>query len=154
MVDQEWNVLVEKVTSGRNLFLFPEGTFNQDGYLNQIKRGVYFIRTKIKDIHFISFTLTYDYISAKKTQLHIAYGETFDISENASNDEVTNIVKEKLGKNYVVTSGNLLSMILMRLGTETTVGKEILFKRLQNFADEIKKKGKKSMFPENCSALI
>ncbi|AXR62741.1 1-acyl-sn-glycerol-3-phosphate acyltransferase [Leptospira mayottensis] len=143
MVDQEWNVLVEKVTSGRNLFLFPEGTFNQDGYLNQIKRGVYFIRTKIKDIHFISFTLTYDYISAKKTQLHIAYGETFDISENASNDEVTNIVKEKLGKNYVVTSGNLLSMILMRLGTETTVGKEILFKRLQNFADEIKKKGKK-----------
>ncbi|EMF81100.1 hypothetical protein LEP1GSC188_3540 [Leptospira weilii serovar Topaz str. LT2116] len=143
MVDQEWNVLVEKVTSGRNLFLFPEGTFNQDGYLNQIKRGVYFIRTKIKDVHFISFTLTYDYISAKKTQLHIAYGETFDISENASSDEVTNIVKEKLGKNYVVTSGNLLSMILMRLGTETSVGKEILFKRLQNFADEIRKKGKK-----------
>ncbi|MGQ2872790.1 1-acyl-sn-glycerol-3-phosphate acyltransferase, partial [Leptospira santarosai] len=62
MVDQEWNVLVERVTSGRNLFLFPEGTFNQDGYLNQIKRGVYFIRTKIKDVRFISFTLTYDYI--------------------------------------------------------------------------------------------
>ncbi|EMJ61819.1 MULTISPECIES: 1-acyl-sn-glycerol-3-phosphate acyltransferase [Leptospira] len=143
MVDQEWNVLVEKVTSGRNLFLFPEGTFNQDGYLNQIKRGVYFIRTKIKDVHFISFTLTYDYISAKKTQLHIAYGETFDISENASSDEVTNTVKETLGKNYVATSGNLLSMILMRLGTETAVGKETLFRRLQNFANEIKKKGKK-----------
>ncbi|EMK13544.1 MULTISPECIES: 1-acyl-sn-glycerol-3-phosphate acyltransferase [Leptospira] len=143
MVDQEWNILIERVTSGRNLFLFPEGTFNQDGYLNQIKRGVYFIRTKIKDVRFISFTLTYDYISAKKTQLHIAYGETFDIPENASSDEVTNIVKEKLGKNYVITSGNLLSMILMQLGTEASIGQEILFKRLQNFADEIKKKGKK-----------
>ncbi|AVQ14021.1 Uncharacterized protein XB16_3747 [Leptospira santarosai] len=143
MVDQEWNVLVERVTSGRNLFLFPEGTFNQDGYLNQIKRGVYFIRTKIKDIRFISFTLTYDYISAKKTQLHIAYGENFDISENANSDEVTNIVKDKLGENYVATSGNLLSMILMQLGSETPIGKETLFKRLQNFAEEIKKKGKK-----------
>ncbi|MGQ2799252.1 1-acyl-sn-glycerol-3-phosphate acyltransferase [Leptospira santarosai] len=143
MVDQEWNVLVERVTSGRNLFLFPEGTFNQDGYLNQIKRGVYFIRTKIKDVRFISFTLTYDYISAKKTQLHIAYGENFDISENANSDEVTNIVKDKLGENYVATSGNLLSMILMRLGTETSIGKETLFKHLQNFAEEIKKKGEK-----------
>lgn len=146
MVDQEWNVLVERVTSGRNLFLFPEGTFNQDGYLNQIKRGVYFIRTKIKDVRFISFTLTYDYISAKKTQLHIAYGENFDISENANSDEVTNIVKDKLGENYVATSGNLLSMILMRLGTETSIGKETLFKRLQNFAEEIKKKGKNPHF--------
>ncbi|EMY78698.1 hypothetical protein LEP1GSC060_0524 [Leptospira weilii serovar Ranarum str. ICFT] len=142
IVDQEWNVLVERVASGRNLFLFPEGTYNHDGYLNLIKKGVYFIRTKIKDIHFVSFTLTYDYISAKKTQLHIAYGENFDISENANNDEVTNIVKETLGKNYVVTSGNLLSIILIRLGTEAAVGKEILFKRLQNLATEIKKKGK------------
>ncbi|TGM03600.1 1-acyl-sn-glycerol-3-phosphate acyltransferase [Leptospira barantonii] len=142
MVDQEWSTLVERVTSGRNLFMFPEGTFNHDGYLNQIKKGVYFIRTKIKDVHFISFTLTYDYISAKKTQLHIAYGENFDISENANSDEVANIVKERLGKNYVTTSGNLLSMILMQLGTEASVGKDILFKRLQNFAAEVKKKGK------------
>lgn len=142
MVDQEWSTLVERVTSGRNLFMFPEGTFNHDGYLNQIKKGVYFIRTKIKDVHFISFTLTYDYISAKKTQLHIAYGENFDISENANSDEVNNIVKERLGKNYVATSGNLLSIILMQLGTEAAVGKEILFKRLQNFAAEVKKKGK------------
>ncbi|MGQ2838363.1 1-acyl-sn-glycerol-3-phosphate acyltransferase, partial [Leptospira interrogans] len=62
MVDQEWSSLIERVSSGRNLFLFPEGTYNHDGYLNQIKKGVYFIRTKIKDVHFISFTLTYDYI--------------------------------------------------------------------------------------------
>ncbi|EMO74911.1 hypothetical protein LEP1GSC127_0479 [Leptospira kirschneri str. 200801925] len=53
-----------------------------------------------------------------------------------------NIVKERLGKNYVVTPGNLLSMILMRLSTEAAVGKEVLFKRLQNFAAEIKRKGK------------
>lgn len=42
----------------------------------------------------------------------------------------------------MVTSGNLLSIILIRLGTEAAVGKEILFKRLQNLATEIKKKGK------------
>ncbi|EJP15861.1 acyltransferase domain protein [Leptospira interrogans str. FPW2026] len=142
MVDQEWSSLIERVSSGRNLFLFPEGTYNHDGYLNQIKKGVYFIRTKIKDVHFISFTLTYDYISAKKTQLHIAYGENFEIPENINSDEVISIVKERLGKNYVVTPGNLLSMILMRLSTETAIGKEVLFKRLQNFATEIKKRGK------------
>ncbi|TGM98228.1 1-acyl-sn-glycerol-3-phosphate acyltransferase [Leptospira yasudae] len=142
MVDQEWNTLVERVNSGRNLFMFPEGTFNHDGYLNQIKKGVYFIRTKIKDVHFISFTLTYDYISAKKTQLHIAYGENFDVSESANSDEVANIVKERLGKNYVATTGNLLSMILMRLSSEAAIGKDVLFKRLQSFASEVKKKGK------------
>ncbi|XDD52309.1 1-acyl-sn-glycerol-3-phosphate acyltransferase [Leptospira sp. WS92.C1] len=142
LVDQEWNTLVDRVRSGRNLFMFPEGTFNHDGYLNQIKKGVYFIRTKIKDVHFISFTLTYDYISSKKTQLHISYGDNFEISETAESDQVANIVKERLGKNYVATSGNLLSAILLQLGTETGVGKEILFKRLQNFAEEIRKKGK------------
>lgn len=142
MVDQEWSSLIERVSSGRNLFLFPEGTYNHDGYLNQIKKRVYFIRTKIKDVHFISFTLTYDYISAKKTQLHIAYGENFEIPENINSDEVINIVKKRLGKNYVVTPGNLLSMILMRLSTQATIGKEVLFKQLQNFATEIKKRGK------------
>ncbi|MDV6236331.1 1-acyl-sn-glycerol-3-phosphate acyltransferase [Leptospira ellisii] len=142
MVDQEWSALVERVRSGRNLFMFPEGTFNHDGYLNQIKKGVYFIRTKIRDVHFISFTLTYDYLSAKKTQLHIAYGDNFDISEKAESDEVANIVKERLGKNYVATSGNLLSAILLQLGSETSVGKETLLKRLQNAAEELRKKGK------------
>ncbi|EMG08933.1 hypothetical protein LEP1GSC151_5496 [Leptospira interrogans serovar Grippotyphosa str. LT2186] len=33
-------------------------------------------------------------------------------------------------------------MILMRLSTEAAIGKEVLFKRLQNFATEIKKRGK------------
>ncbi|MBM9499782.1 1-acyl-sn-glycerol-3-phosphate acyltransferase [Leptospira sp. 201903071] len=142
MVDQEWSALVERVRSGRNLFMFPEGTFNHDGYLNQIKKGVYYIRTKIKDVHFISFTLTYDYLSSKKAQVHIAYGENFDISEESTSDEVTNIVKKRLGKNYVVTPGNLLSTILIRLGTDSSVGKEILFKRFQTLASELKKKSR------------
>ncbi|PJZ70782.1 1-acyl-sn-glycerol-3-phosphate acyltransferase [Leptospira perolatii] len=137
LVDQEWSTLAEKVSQGKNLFLFPEGTYNQDGYLNQIKKGVYFLRSKFKDLHFTSFTFTYDYLSSKKLELQIGYGSLFPISSEANTDEVAGIVREKLGSNYTVTVGNLASYILFKLEGKTKEKKERIFGLLKSVAEKV-----------------
>ncbi|PJZ48560.1 1-acyl-sn-glycerol-3-phosphate acyltransferase [Leptospira saintgironsiae] len=138
MVDQEWGYLSDRISEGRNLFLFPEGVFNQDGYMAQVKKGVYFLRTKFKNLNFTSFTLTYDYFSSKKSELHIGYGEQFPIPENADADQVTGIVKEKLGSGYTITAGNLASYMVLKFEGKAKESKEKLFSLLLSLAEKIK----------------
>ncbi|EQA46472.1 acyltransferase [Leptospira broomii serovar Hurstbridge str. 5399] len=140
MVEQEWSYLSEKIAQGRTLFLFPEGTFNHDGYMNQIKKGVYFLRSKFKGLHFNSFTFTYDYFSSKKAELHIGYGQPFPIPEEASADEVAGIVKEKLGNGYTVTAGNLASYLLLKCEGKARESKTKLFSALKALAETIRSK--------------
>ncbi|TGN00271.1 1-acyl-sn-glycerol-3-phosphate acyltransferase [Leptospira dzoumogneensis] len=138
MVDQEWGYLSDRISEGRNLFLFPEGVFNQDGYMAQVKKGVYFLRTKFKNLNFTSFTLTYDYFSSKKSELHIGYGEQFPIPENADADQVSSIVKERLGSGYTITAGNLASYMILKFEGKVKESKEKLFSLLISLAEKIK----------------
>lgn len=140
MVEQEWSFLSEKIAQGRTLFLFPEGTFNHDGYLNQIKKGIYFLRSKFKGLHFNSFTFTYDYFSSKKAELHIGYGDLFPIPEEAGADEVAGIVREKLGKGYAVTTGNLASYLLLKCEGKAKESKTKLLGALKALAETIRAK--------------
>ncbi|MGJ4748100.1 1-acyl-sn-glycerol-3-phosphate acyltransferase [Leptospira sp. SA-E8] len=137
MVDQEWSYLSDRISEGRNLFLFPEGVFNQDGYMAQVKKGVYFLRSKFKNLNFTSFTLTYDYFSSKKSELHIGYGGQFPIPENADADQVSSIVKEKLGSGYTITAGNLSSYMVLKFEGKAKESKEKLFSILKSLAEKI-----------------
>ncbi|TGL90216.1 1-acyl-sn-glycerol-3-phosphate acyltransferase [Leptospira congkakensis] len=123
-VDSEWNDLVTHIKKGRNLFMFPEGTYNHDGFLNQVKRGAYYIKTKIEKLNFNSFTLTYDHLSYEKTKLYIKYGKPFQFDSDLTADQVVRLVADKLGKNYTVTLGNLTSFILLKFGKETKIKKD------------------------------
>ncbi|EPG65836.1 1-acyl-sn-glycerol-3-phosphate acyltransferase [Leptospira wolffii] len=140
MVEQEWSYLSDRISEGRNLFLFPEGVFNQDGYMSQIKKGVYFLRSKFKEINFTSFTLTYDYFSSKKTELHIGYGKAFPIPENTDADKVAGIVKERLGAGYAVTAGNLTSYVLLKFEGKGAESKEKLLSLIKSLASTIRTK--------------
>ncbi|TGM31700.1 1-acyl-sn-glycerol-3-phosphate acyltransferase [Leptospira biflexa] len=142
-VDSEWTDLVAHIRKGRNLFMFPEGTYNHDGFLNQVKRGAYYIKSKIDKLHFNSFTLTYDHLSYKKTKLYIKYGKPFEIPNDMPADQVVKLVAETLGKHYTVTLGNLTSFVLLKLGTETKIKKQQLVQLLSQFKLHLEKQ-----FPE------
>ncbi|PJZ86323.1 lysophospholipid acyltransferase family protein [Leptospira harrisiae] len=142
-VDSEWTDLVAHIKKGRNLFMFPEGTYSHDGFLNQVKRGAYYIKSKIDKLHFNSFTLTYDHLSYQKTKLYIKYGKPFEIQKDLSADQVVKLVAEKLGKNYTVTIGNLTSFILLKFGKETNIKKHQLLELILKLKKQIEDK-----FPE------
>ncbi|PJZ45533.1 lysophospholipid acyltransferase family protein [Leptospira brenneri] len=143
MVDSEWTELVARIKRGRNLFMFPEGTYNHDGFLNQIKRGAYYIKSKIDTLHFNSFTLTYDHLSYKKTKLYIKYGKPFQFSSDLTADQVVRLVGDKLGKNYTVTVGNLTSFVLLKFGKETEIKYSQILELVLKF-----KRQMESSFPE------
>ncbi|TGK78611.1 1-acyl-sn-glycerol-3-phosphate acyltransferase [Leptospira noumeaensis] len=136
-VDNEWNDLVAHIKKGRNLFMFPEGTYNQDGFLNQVKRGAYYIKSKIGQLHFNSFTLTYDHLSYKKTKLYIKYGKPFQFDPDFTADQVVKLVSEKLGKNYTVTLGNLTSFVLFKFGKETKIKQQQFIELLLKLKKQI-----------------
>ncbi|TGK79408.1 1-acyl-sn-glycerol-3-phosphate acyltransferase [Leptospira bourretii] len=142
-VDSEWTDLVAHIKKGRNLFMFPEGTYSHDGFLNQVKRGAYYIKSKIDKLHFNSFTLTYDHLSYQKTKLYIKYGKPFEIHKELPADQVVKLVAEKLGKNYTVTLGNLTSYILLKFGKETKIKKHQLIELILKLKKQIE-----STFPE------
>ncbi|TGL45853.1 lysophospholipid acyltransferase family protein [Leptospira perdikensis] len=136
-VDSEWTELVANIKRGRNLFMFPEGTYNHDGFLNQIKRGAFYIKSKINSLHFNSFTLTYDHLSYQKTKLYIKYGKPFQFDSDLTADQVVRLVGEKLGKNYTVTLGNLTSFLLLKFGKETKIKKHQLVELVLKFKKQI-----------------
>lgn len=142
-VDSEWTDLVANIKKGRNLFMFPEGTYSHDGFLNQIKKGAYYIKSKIDSLHFNSFTLTYDHLSYQKTKLYIKYGIPFQIGSDLTADQVIRLVGEKLGKNYTITVGNLTSFVLLKFGKETKIKKQQLIDVLLKLKKQIE-----SRFPE------
>lgn len=142
-VDSEWTELVASIKKGRNLFMFPEGTYNHDGFLNQIKRGAYYIKSKIDSLHFNSFTLTYDHLSYKKTKLYIKYGKPFQFDSDLTADQVVRLVGEKLGQNYTVTLGNLTSYVLLKFGKETKIKKHQVADLVLKFKKQIE-----LVFPE------
>lgn len=142
-VDSEWTDLVANIKRGRNLFMFPEGTYSHDGFLNQIKKGAYYIKSKIDSLHFNSFTLTYDHLSYQKTKLYIKYGRPFQIGSDLTADQVIRLVGEKLGKNYTITVGNLTSFVLLKFGKETKIKKQQLVDVLLKLKKQIE-----SRFPE------
>lgn len=142
-VDSEWTDMVDHIRKGRNLFMFPEGTYNHDGFLNQVKRGAYYIKSKIDKLHFNSFTLTYDHLSYRKTKLYVKYGKPFEIPSEMSGDQVVKLVADILGKHYTVTIGNLTSFVLLKLEKETKIKKQQIIDLLTHFKTQIE-----TQFPE------
>ena len=62
IVDSQWDKLADGALNGRNLFLFPEGKFSENGNLESIKRGTYLIFQRIANASYNYFNFTYDYI--------------------------------------------------------------------------------------------
>ncbi len=112
-VDKEWDTLKIEIESGRNLFMFPEGTFNRDGFLSPIKRGPWVLVQKIPNLKFVSFTLTYDTLSAKN-DLYITFNGKLERNAEDSENQFLAKIKETFGKGYAIHPGNLIAYLLLR----------------------------------------
>lgn len=112
-VDRDWKVLADKIEEGKNVMIFPEGTYSEDGYLRQIKNGISYLISKKADLNFFYFTFTYDYLSYKKPAIHIAFGEIFKIPSSMQKEEIAIDVKNRLGKLFTVTPANLTSFVVL-----------------------------------------
>ncbi|WCL47678.1 1-acyl-sn-glycerol-3-phosphate acyltransferase [Leptospira sp. GIMC2001] len=138
-VEKDWQVLADNIEKGRNVVIFPEGAFSDDGYLRQVKNGIAYLSKKRDDLNFFYFNFTYDYLSRKKPSVHINFGEIFHVPHSLQKEEIAANIKERLGKLFVVTPGNLLSFFV--LTTEDFVGKtrDWIKDRVYEYATAIKK---------------
>ncbi|MBK8395299.1 MAG: 1-acyl-sn-glycerol-3-phosphate acyltransferase [Leptospiraceae bacterium] len=137
LVDSQWDKLADGVLKGRNLFLFPEGKFSENGNLESIKRGTYLIFKRIKGVSYNYFNFTYDFIAESKPMLHIGLGEHSSFPENADEYELAAEIKTKLGNSYVLTQGNIFSFILFREDIKLGIQEEKLFNKLAGFLKHI-----------------
>lgn len=120
-VEKDWKVLADRIESGLNVMMFPEGAYSEDGYLRSIKNGLAYLSAKRPDLSFYYFNFTYDYLSYKKPAIHIGFGEIFRIPEGMSREEIASMVKDRLGKIYTVTAANLTSFVI--LNSRVFIGK-------------------------------
>jgi len=140
IVDSQWDKLADGALNGRNLFLFPEGKFSENGNLESIKRGTYLIFQRIANASYNYFNFTYDYISETKPVLHIGVGEYSRFPQDADEYTLAAEIKAKLGNSYVITQANFFSYILFRENVRTGISEEKLIQKLNKFLEKIKSK--------------
>lgn len=142
LVDSQWDKLAEGVLNGKNLFLFPEGKFSENGNLDSIKRGTYLIFKRIPNVSYNYCNFTYDYLSASKTILHIGFGELSKFPDNADEHTLANDIKSKLANNYVLTQGNIFSYFLFLDEVVPGIPENLLLAKLEHFIEKIKNTNK------------
>lgn len=120
-VEEEWTILSKNIEKGKNVVIFPEGVFSEDGYLRPIKNGIAFLHEKKPDLKYFFFNFTYDYLSELKPVLHIGFGGTFTMPKEITREKVAIFIKEKLGSTFVMTPANILSWIV--LNTDVYIGR-------------------------------
>ena len=140
-VEEQWEYLSERIRAGRKLFLFPEGTYSADGYLNQIRKGLFFLHKKIASINYLNITLTYDYISAKKGIAHVGLSEVFQMPEDVTEKEFTCLIREKLSEHYTITPGNLFSYSLFSEDVKKGIPRHFLFFKMERLVNTLYKSG-------------
>jgi len=140
-VEQDWQILAKNIESGKNVMIFPEGVFSEDGYLRSIKHGIAHLAEKRKDLSFFYFNFTYDYLSYKKPFIHIGFGEKFQISPALSKEEIAAQIKDRLGRLFTVTPANLTSFVVLNTSTFAGESREWLTKWVEKVAAMIQRQG-------------
>jgi len=121
-VDKDWTILSDNIDLGKNVVVFPEGVFSEDGNLRVIKNGIAHLSEKKPGLNYFYFNFTYDLLSDRKPCLHVGFGEIFQITNGSRKDEISSLIKEKLARTYVVNAANLLSFVI--LSSESFLGKD------------------------------
>jgi 1-acyl-sn-glycerol-3-phosphate acyltransferase len=112
-IEKDWNTLAENVNMGKNLVVFPEGTITIDGDILPIKSGIYQLVNKLIAVPSINtITLTYDYLSSKKPQLHIYYNQPFLYDSTVSKEAFLMKLQKELRNGFIITPANLFSKLL------------------------------------------
>ncbi|HMV77742.1 MAG TPA: lysophospholipid acyltransferase family protein [Leptospiraceae bacterium] len=135
-VNQNWEILAEKIKEKNNLFLFPEGTYSRDGYISQIRQGISIIRTKVPNLKINTVTLTYDFLSFKKPSLNVHIGKLEEFPDEKT-IKTSDFIRDRLGKGFAVTSGNIFSFILYSDELKTGMAESELFRKTSVFIKKL-----------------
>ena len=108
IVNGQWEELGREVGTGKNLFLFPEGTFSVTGWINIIRNGPNILHGTLDNPEYIPITFTYDMLSYVKPVLHIAIGTPFRADAEPLSDKIRNA----LSAGYTVTPANLSALLI------------------------------------------
>lgn len=139
LVESQFEKIADKGNEGRNLFLFPEGKFSQDGYLESIRRGIHLLNQKVPNLKCTFANLTYDFLAKPKMDLHIAFGDNYAI-HNLDEKKISEFAKVKLGESFVLTSGNFFSYSVFQKVENLNLSElELKLKLILNDINESKK---------------
>jgi hypothetical protein len=141
-VDKDWRILSENIDLGKNVVVFPEGIFSDDGNLRAIKNGIAHLTEKKPGLNYFYFNFTYDFLTESKPCLYIGFGELFKMPESIAKEEITAIVKDRLASVYVVTPANLTSYFILNSSNYEGKNLEWIISSIQNLAKGLKVKGK------------
>ncbi len=141
-VDKDWQILSENIDLGKNVVVFPEGVFSDDGFLKVIKNGIAHLTEKKPGLNYFYFNFTYDFLTEPKPCLYIGFGELFKMPDSIAKEEITAIVKDRLSSVYVVTPANLTSYFILNSTQFQGNNMDWILKGIQNLAKGLKEKGR------------
>ncbi|MCC6275729.1 MAG: hypothetical protein IT569_07715, partial [Leptospiraceae bacterium] len=139
IVNEQWEILLQGIRQGRKLFLFPEGTFTNDGSIGQIRKGIFFLQEKISDLNLFPLTLTYDYLSEKKPIVHVGYGKIFRLKPGMNEQEVAIELRRILNLTFTLTPANLFSFAILTEEFKSGIGRHFLFYKMKKMAEDLER---------------
>jgi len=139
-IDQNWEVITKGILFGKNLFMFPEGTYTDDGYVNSLRRGINLVREKIKGLYLNHVCLSYDYLSFSKPDVHATLGNLEPLATNLNDEELSKYIRDSIAKDMVLHHGNLLSLICFSNEFKTGISQKIFFDKLKSYLEVLKSK--------------
>ena len=133
VVNGQWEDLGREVKKGKNLFLFPEGTFSITGWVNNIRNGPNILHSMLDNPAYIPITFTYDMLSYNKTVLHIGIGKPF---YSYTNNGLNEMIRDSLSDGYTVTPANLTALLITEFENSS---KEEIIEKYFHIAENIHK---------------
>ena len=139
-IDQNWNIIAEGMLNGKNVFMFPEGTYTDDGYVNPPRKGIGFLKEKISNLKINFLSLSYDYLTFSKTDAHVFLGNLHDFPIHLNKESISKYIRDMIGSKIIAHHGNLFSFACFTNELKEGIPKENFLQKLFQWVEKLKSK--------------
>ncbi|MCC6447769.1 MAG: hypothetical protein IT215_03700, partial [Chitinophagaceae bacterium] len=114
LIEENWRTIAKHIQDGKNIFLFPEGTYTYNGFVNSPRKGIYLLKEYVPELKVINVSLSYDSLSFRKMDLHLTLGKMEIFPTELSKENISDFIRDKIAKDIVITHGNLVSFLFFQ----------------------------------------
>lgn len=114
IIEEKWQTIANHISSGNNIFLFPEGTYTYNGFVNSPRKGIYLLKEKVPNLKVVNVSISYDSLSYKKTDVHAALGKLEEFPNFSNREEMGVFIREKIAKDIILHHGNISSFLFFQ----------------------------------------
>lgn len=139
-VEENWEIIANGMLEGKNVFMFPEGTYTDDGYVNSLRRGIGILKEKMSNLKINFVSLSYDHLSFSKPDVHVFLGNLHEFPSYLEDGTVSKYVRDMLGSKLVAHHGNLFSFACFTEEVQKGISKLAFLKRLEAWIEKLKSK--------------